>query len=363
MRIKVTVLFFLVFFSVHGYSQQSSDYFPSQTGYKWLYKQVPLDQNNNEIDSLTFFRADSFAVVSPYLGENADIVLSKYGSLNSLPSLPYIDSSFYNFHDTSTDVYFQLPQFDLISGLIDSLGLDTVSNIISVLNSLRDWYTVYKFGSPVNLDYTIFSKDTTVTINGVNFPLTFTYKGKRLSDETIQVGSQSYDCKKFLLKGTLQVLIFTVASIEDTVWISQGDWIVKDFIPTINIDLSGLGYGTFTIHGLKTEITQPITSVDNYTKTPRYYSLEQNYPNPFNPSTIINFSLHRDGFVQLKIFNLLGQELSTLVDQFEPAGLYHIKFNAGTLPSGIYFYRLIVKDKNTNSGNNFSAVKKMLLVK
>ncbi len=363
MKIKSTILFFFVFFVSICYAQQSSDYFPSQTGYKWLFKQVPLDPMNNEIDSLTFFRADSFAVVVPYQGETSNIVLSKYGSLNSLPPTPYTDSSYYNFHDTNTDVFFQLAGFNFLSGFIDSSGLDSISNIISVLNSFQKWYTVYKFGSPVNTSYTIFSKDTIVNIGGTNLTLTFAYKGKRLPDETIQLQSGSYDCKKFVLTGSMSYLVLPIIAIHDTVWISQGNWIVKDLIPTVNIDLTLLGYGSYSIPGLKTELTQPLTYVKNNNEVPENYSLSQNYPNPFNPSTEINFSIPNDGIVQLKIFNILGQEISTLVNRYEHAGTYQIKFNAANLPSGIYLYRLDVINNNTNSIVNFSEVKKMLLLK
>ncbi|MGE5400793.1 MAG: T9SS type A sorting domain-containing protein [Ignavibacteriales bacterium] len=90
-------------------------------------------------------------------------------------------------------------------------------------------------------------------------------------------------------------------------------------------------------------------------KIPSSYSLKQNYPNPFNPSTVIEYSIPEGGMVSLKIFNLLGQEVQTLVNQFQNGGAYKATFNASGMPSGIYFYQL-------NSGN-FNTVKKMLLVK
>lgn len=362
MKINATILFLSVIFISICSAQQSSDYFPAQTGFKWQFKQVPLDSLNNEIDSLTFFRADSFAVVTPYQGETADIVLSKYGSLNSLPSAPYIDSSFYNFHDSNTDVYFQLAGFGYIAGFADSLGLDTISNIISVLQSYQDWYTPYRFASPENLSYTIFSKDTTISVGGNDFPVSFTYKGKRLADENIQLSSGNYICKKFVLTGAINLYyVIPVFTVHDTVWITQGLWMVKDLIPSIAVDLTALGYGTYYIPGLQTEMMQSLTFVDNHKVTPEKFSLSQNYPNPFNPTTEINFNLSQDGFVQLKIFNIIGQEVSTLLNEYEPAGLHQIKFNASSLPSGVYLYRLIVK--NNKSITTFSATKKMLLIK
>jgi hypothetical protein len=85
------------------------------------------------------------------------------------------------------------------------------------------------------------------------------------------------------------------------------------------------------------------------------YKLFQNYPNPFNPSTIINFEIPEHSFVTLKVFNILGSEITTLVNEEKPAGKYSFTFDASNLPSGIYFYRI--------TAGNFSNVKKMLLLK
>ena len=90
-------------------------------------------------------------------------------------------------------------------------------------------------------------------------------------------------------------------------------------------------------------------------EVPSSYSLSQNYPNPFNPTTKINFAIPKSGMVSLKIYNILGKEVSTLVNQNMGVGIYTYEFDASRLSSGIYFYRLNV--------NGFSAVKKMSLVK
>jgi hypothetical protein len=76
------------------------------------------------------------------------------------------------------------------------------------------------------------------------------------------------------------------------------------------------------------------------TLQPTKFMLEQNFPNPFNPSTTINYTLNQSGIVTLKVYNLLGQEVRTLVNGFQNAGSYHTMFDAQGLSSGIYFYRL-----------------------
>ncbi|MEO8666547.1 MAG: alkaline phosphatase family protein [Ignavibacteria bacterium] len=81
------------------------------------------------------------------------------------------------------------------------------------------------------------------------------------------------------------------------------------------------------------------TSVSNNSIPEKFY-LEQNYPNPFNPNTVIRYSLIKNSLVKLKVYDLLGNEISTLVDLRQPAGSYDVEFNASKLASGIYYYRL-----------------------
>lgn len=88
---------------------------------------------------------------------------------------------------------------------------------------------------------------------------------------------------------------------------------------------------------------------------PIEFVLEQNYPNPFNPSTVISYQLPVNGFVILKVFDVLGNKVATLVDEYKPAGLYEIEFDASSLASGIYYYQL-----NTNK---FIQTKKMVLLR
>ena len=71
------------------------------------------------------------------------------------------------------------------------------------------------------------------------------------------------------------------------------------------------------------------------------FNLEQNYPNPFNPSTQISYSIASDGLVQMKVYNLMGEEIISLVDEYKSKGKYEVNFNAANLPSGIYFAQLI----------------------
>jgi hypothetical protein len=88
---------------------------------------------------------------------------------------------------------------------------------------------------------------------------------------------------------------------------------------------------------------------------PNVYSLEQNYPNPFNPSTTIKYSIAEDGFVKLAIYNLLGEEVTTIVNSTQKAGKYEVTFNANNLATGVYIYRL--------ETGSFTSSKKLMLMK
>ena len=85
------------------------------------------------------------------------------------------------------------------------------------------------------------------------------------------------------------------------------------------------------------------------------FQLKQNYPNPFNPSTVINYQLPDNNFVTLKVYDVIGNEVATLVNEYTPAGTYEVRFNASKLTSGVYYYQL--------RAGSFVQTNKMLLVK
>ncbi|MDH3268918.1 MAG: T9SS type A sorting domain-containing protein, partial [Ignavibacteria bacterium] len=80
---------------------------------------------------------------------------------------------------------------------------------------------------------------------------------------------------------------------------------------------------------------------------PDVFYLGQNYPNPFNPSTVIKYSVPADGNVSLKVYDILGNEVSTLVDEFKQAGTFDVSFDGANLSSGVYYYRLTAGEMTT----------------
>lgn len=97
------------------------------------------------------------------------------------------------------------------------------------------------------------------------------------------------------------------------------------------------------------------TGIGNGIDIPKEYSLSQNYPNPFNPVTKINYALPKDGYVSIKVYDILGKEIATLVSEAKKAGYHSVDFDATSFTSGVYFYKI-------NSGA-FSDIKRMILVK
>ncbi len=117
--------------------------------------------------------------------------------------------------------------------------------------------------------------------------------------------------------------------------------------------------GTFSNPGVRTTIdytatTDPTIDVEEEFNL-NSYELEQNYPNPFNPTTKINYNIGEGGLVNLKVYNILGIEVATLVNEYKPAGSYRVSFDGKSLSSGVYIYNLSV--------NNFTKTRKMILEK
>jgi len=98
-----------------------------------------------------------------------------------------------------------------------------------------------------------------------------------------------------------------------------------------------------------------LSSVENEEELPREYSLSQNYPNPFNPSTKIRFAIPQTGFASLKVYDVLENEITILVNEEKPTGEYEVEFSGNGLTSGVYFYQL--------KAGSFIETKKMVLLR
>jgi hypothetical protein len=147
--------------------------------------------------------------------------------------------------------------------------------------------------------------------------------------------------------------------------LSNGDEVVFSF--DFGSDESLANNGWFIDNFTLTDIGSTIVGVENDTQTPNKFALSQNYPNPFNPTTTIRYSIpsviarsgatrqSADLLVQLKVYDVLGREVATLVNRKQAPGNYSVKFDASKLTSGVYFYKL--------QSGSFVVTKKMILMK
>jgi hypothetical protein len=119
-------------------------------------------------------------------------------------------------------------------------------------------------------------------------------------------------------------------------------------------NLPSLHIGTYFIVDAL-EFLVSLTSVEDDDNSLNNFSLEQNYPNPFNPSTKISWQSPLSGHQTIKVYDVLGNEVATLVDEFKEAGSYEINFDASFLSGGVYFYKL--------KSDSFVEIKKMILLK
>jgi len=130
----------------------------------------------------------------------------------------------------------------------------------------------------------------------------------------------------------------------------NGVWGVDPYLPSGNTIVSDMSTGLYIC-----KFIPPVTTVDEDKNIPKEFCLEQNFPNPFNPSTRIKFSLAENNFVNLTVFDMLGNEVAILVNETKSTGTYEVSFEASNLPSGIYFARL--------TAENQSSIIKMSLLK
>ena len=127
------------------------------------------------------------------------------------------------------------------------------------------------------------------------------------------------------------------------------------YILSLEITKSGFLFAGMDYYGIYKSANKVVTTLNEENTVPSKFELMQNYPNPFNPSTSIEYSVPSNEYVLLKVYDLLGNEVNTLVNERQSAGNYEVNFDASNLASGIYFYRL--------QSGSFIQTKKLMLLK
>jgi hypothetical protein len=187
---------------------------------------------------------------------------------------------------------------------------------------------------------------------------TWAYKGLRnytINTLTVVNPDSSKSDMNHLTAGTNEGVFISLDN-GDTIWAPFNQGLTNINIAALASDGTYLYAGTTGSGVWKRPLSEIITSVnDKQNDIPKRFTLMQNYPNPFNPSTINNYQLPMNNFVTLKVYDVLGREIKTLVNEYQSAGTHSIAFNATGLPSGVYLYRI--------SAGNYSDTKKLVLIK
>jgi photosystem II stability/assembly factor-like uncharacterized protein len=152
------------------------------------------------------------------------------------------------------------------------------------------------------------------------------------------------------------------AGTDDGVFLSANNgssWVSTDYNLTSAYALAVSETYLFAGGGFGRVARRPLSELtdvkDEQNIIPVVYKLNQNYPNPFNPSTLINYQIPEEGLVSLKVYDILGNEVKTLVNEIKTIGSFNVQLDAGNLSSGVYFYKLTV--------GNFVSTQKMILLK
>lgn len=162
-------------------------------------------------------------------------------------------------------------------------------------------------------------------------------------------------------EGKSKVIPIQISSAQYPVTIT---WEMKDREPlaVLSVDdkeISMRGKGQAHVEHLTSDIQLRLVPA-SLSEVPKEFALHQNYPNPFNPVTVIRYQLPVESKVTLKVYNVLGQEVKTLVDEIQDAGYKSVEWKAG-IASGVYFYRLEATGVEDN--RSFTAVKKTILMR
>jgi len=296
-------------------------------------------------------------------GENTEYTVVDPSTTPFASSFPTSDHAWsYSDPSDTTDVviFFDLTNtelFDLGMGVNTPLGpFTSVKNpaqkvIIFPASLNTSWNTSYSssFGLPG-----IFEEETIVNaqflINGWG---------------TITVPLGTFDCLRssYSWAETLNTYVFGILISSETTNTLGYTWYTETYGLLAEMEsFDGETNPNFT-QAQSVTLRGGTTALEDDIKISSSYNLYQNYPNPFNSSTNINYDLPEATNVVLSIYSALGQEILTLVNKRQPAGSYSIPLDASHFSSGIYFYKIITGNSSTGSGQTFTKVRKMVLMK
>ena len=262
------------------------------------------------------------------------------------PEMTFILDSVYVYSGGDLIIELRHTGFTGTSRSVDALGTSTPGYGTMFRSCWGSGYTANS-GSQGNFSIVRITADDPVPVELISFTASASGKNVLLQWTTAtELNNSGFEVQRKTVDSEYEVVGFVAGSGSTT---EQRDYLFSD----VNVPDGKYIYRLKQIdfNGVFDFSNEIEVEVD----APAEYALEQNYPNPFNPSTTINYSIAEAGLVKIAVYNLLGQEVALVVNEFKEAGQHNVSFNASTLTSGAYFY--------TIETPQFKQTRKMLLAK
>ncbi|HKB86818.1 MAG TPA: YCF48-related protein [Ignavibacteriaceae bacterium] len=322
-------------------------------GQNWNYTAFYLNSNEGKLYGIHFFDVNNgLASAAVWTGEGA-VSSTTDGGL-SWSTLPFFDNALYtlNFPANQSDIGYAAGAAGLIIKTTDggsSWDVQTsgTSNILYgiVFADELTGYTVGENGTILK------------TVSGGVIPVEFTSFNANVDEMNVRLiwqTSTETNNSGFFVQRKAGNVWENLNFIQGYGTTSQSH--TYDYIDNLS-DFNYRGKIYYRLKQVDYDGSLNYSSTESviYEPKPNDFALDQNYPNPFNPATSIKFSMPEGAHVKLTVYDLLGNEVETLLDQYKPAGTYSVKFNGSELTSGIYIYRLQAGD--------FVSTKRMALIK
>jgi len=329
-------------------------------GDSWSTVNVPPFQNE-----YTAYTADSLKVFAgQYRGQSGCIVSYDDGInwTNVGNGLPWYISNHEKYYQVFT---FLLKENLIFAGTWDGIYKADTTNYLWQATPCGEYITnlllhpngeLIGFSPVTNKLYR--SNDNGITWNDVPIPMGVGYRGTTITEQGYLLCGIRYN------DNNAQRGMY-ISYNKGTNWlkINQGLPVQRPRISTVKCDSQN-----FIWIGSDSGIyrsTEPILTniILEFEDSPLNFKLHQNYPNPFNPVTTIKYQIPKLSFITIKIYDVLGNEIATIVNEEKPAGSYEVEFDGDGLTSGIYFFRLQAGSPSAGSGQSFVETKKMVLLK
>ena len=344
-RRHITAFFISIVTFSTGIAQNASEYLTPSVGSTWRYQRFDLDTAQNIVTGSQKIVVDSLIGSGTFNGVNGYV-------LKSLHSPPR-DSTIVGMNADIISFYNGGYPIEGLSTSVDSLGLGFIPQALG-------WYAYFKFASPPlnNRVDTLFRRDSTIILDGTEFPLTLIISRIRRPAGVVTVPAGTFvTAVPFEITLNVDTWIFTplgkfavpLLKLTDTLFVAKNNWIVKEiqgstYFPLTAIDNDSVP--SFRIPGFVRLLEQQtLTSVERDENEIPAFLLEQNFPNPFNGTTHIPITVRNRANISIEIYDLLGRFVDTVVRTTAEPGTHFFRWDADHHPSGMYLCRTTVNGK------------------